>query len=143
MISVVVIIYLFWGTWQDLRRKKIENKYLWVGGILGMIFRLVGLAAGMVTIREWCFALTPGLLLLIFAKITNEKIGYGDGLVFLILGDFFLFSEVWMILQIAIFLVMIFSLILLCSRRVSREYRIPFLPFLWIAHILLWRFRYV
>ena len=68
MISVVVSIYLFWGTWQDLRRKKLENKYLWVGGILGMIFRGVGLAAGMVTIREWCFALTPGILLLICEK---------------------------------------------------------------------------
>lgn len=143
MISIVISIYLFWGAWQDLRRKKIENRYLWIGGIGGLVFRGIGLAAGTVTIREWSYALIPGILLLVIAKVTNEKIGYGDGLVFFVLGNFFMLLEIWMILQTAIFLGMIFSLILLCSKRVSKKYQIPFLPFLWISHMLLWRLSYV
>lgn len=143
MVSIVVNIYLFLGAWQDLRRKKIENKYLRIGGILGLVFKGISLVRGSVTVREWCLALVPGILLLVIAKVTNEKIGYGDGLVLLILGNFFVFFEVWMILQTAIFLVMSFSFILLCSKKVSKEYQIPFLPFLWSSHILLWRLNYV
>lgn len=143
MVSIVVSVYLFWGAWQDFCRKKIENNYLCIGGILGFIFRVVSLSEGGVTVREWSSALIPGILLLIIAKATNEKIGYGDGLVFLILGNFFMISEVWMILQTAIFLVMIFSFILVCSKKVFKEYQIPFLPFLWISHMLLWGLNYV
>lgn len=140
---IFVNVYLFWGAWQDLRKKKISNKYLWTGEIVGLIVRGYGLATDSISIPEWGLALVPGVVFLFLSMATKEKIGYGDGLVLMILGNFFMVSEIWNILQTAIFLEMCFAIILLCSKRVSREYQIPFLPFLWVSYTFLWGMNYV
>lgn len=142
MSSIIVNGYLIWGAWQDLRERKISNKYLWTGGIIGFIFKGISLAAGVASVQDWLLALIPGTMILILAKVTGEKIGSGDGWVLMILGSFITGSEVWKILQAATVFVMLCSVVLLCSRRVSKEYQIPFLPFLWIAHTFLWGLGY-
>ena len=138
-----VNIYLFLGTWQDMRTKKIRNWYLWLGGIMGLAYKGLAMIKGTSFFQEWALAMIPGLFLLLIAKVTKENIGYGDGWVLLILGNFFSLMEILSILQIAVFFVMICSLALLCSKKVTGSYQIPFLPFLWGAHILLWGIGYV
>lgn len=135
---MIVNLYLFWGAWQDLRRRKISNNYLWIGGILGVVYRTINLVTGAVVLREWLWALIPGVIFITIAKVTKEKIGLGDGWVILIMGNFLNLMEVCYMLQAAIFVVIIFSCMLLCSKKVTREYQIPFLPFLWTAHTFLW-----
>ena len=90
-------------------------------------------------VMAWLIAFIPGVVVLALAKITKEKIGMGDGWVVIILGNFMTVFEICILLQIAIVLADIFSLILLCRKRVSVSYSIPFLPFLWMSHFLLWR----
>ena len=140
---MIVDVYLFWGAWQDLRKKKVRTEYLWFGGMLGIIYRSLGMAAGFGLLRDWLLAFVPGIVMLFVAKITEEKIGYGDGWIFLILGNFLDMMELWYVLQISVLLVVFVSLVLLWSKKVTKEYQIPFLPFLWGSYTLLWGLKYV
>lgn len=140
---MIINLYLFWGGLQDLLKRKIRNSYLYLGGIGGVVYKFVSMAADISILKDWFWSLVPGMLLLLIAKVTREKIGYGDGWVVLILGNFLSITEVWYVLQMAMFIVITVSLILLCSKKVTAEYQIPFLPFLWVAHTFLWGVNYV
>ena len=139
----VVNLYLFWGTCQDIKSKKIRNEYLWAGAFIGLIYKGMQLFYNNGSVSDWVLAMIPGILILIIAKYTNEKIGFGDGWLLLILGSFFKIREIWYILQVAIFLVTIFSLILVVGKKADKEDQIPFLPFLWIAYLILRGLQYV
>lgn len=136
-------IFLLWGTWQDIKEKKVKNSYLLTGGIVGLIYKVTSLMKGMGSFEGWICALLPGMFLLFVSKITEEKIGYGDGIVILILGNFLRVEEICLVLQGALVLTMIFSIVLLIIKKISKGYEIPFLPFLWIAYTLSWGLRYV
>ena len=139
MSVIIVNLYLLLGTAQDIKKKKISNCYLWIGGIIGFIFSITECVKEAGKVMAWLIAFIPGVVVLALAKITKEKIGMGDGWVVIILGNFMTVFEICILLQIAIVLADIFSLILLCRKRVSVSYSIPFLPFLWMSHFLLWR----
>ena len=141
--NLIINTFLLWGTCQDIRKKKIKTIYLIVGGILGLIFNMVKIGTKTFLFKQWLIALFPGAVFLIYAKITGEKIGFGDGMILLILGNFYYISEICIILEISLIFLILFSTILLCSRKVSVDYQIPFLPFLWISHTLLWGLGYV
>ena len=136
---IIVNLYLFLGTAQDIKNKKISSYYLWIGGIIGLFFSIIECWEEVDKVTEWLIAFIPGIVVLVLAKITKEKIGTGDGWVVIILGNFLTAFEISILLQIAIILAAVFSLILLCGKRVSVSYSIPFLPFLWLSHLLLWR----
>lgn len=139
MSAVIINLYLLLGTAQDIKNKKISNYYLWMGGITGLFFRITECWKGTSEVAEWLIAFIPGVVVLMLAKITKEKIGIGDGWVVIILGNFMTAFEISLLLQVAILLAAIYSLILLFGKRVSGSYSIPFLPFLWLSHFLLWR----
>ena len=132
-----------WGAWKDLKVKKISDRYLWLGGIVGIASNLIDMITGEVIWRERFMAFLPGILFLIIAKITNEKIGYGDGWVILILGGFLRRGEIYAVLWLAVILSAVVSVGLLCIKKAGKEDRIPFLPFLWAAYIYQWGIRYV
>ena len=139
----IVNLYLMWGAWKDLKVKKISDRYLWLGGIVGIASNLIDMITGEVIWRERFMAFLPGILFLIIAKITNEKIGYGDGWVILILGGFLRRGEIYAVLWLAVILSAVVSVGLLCIKKAGKEDRIPFLPFLWAAYIYQWGIRYV
>lgn len=136
-------IFLLWGTWQDIKEKKVKNSYLLIGGIVSLIYKVTSLMKGIGAFEGWICALLPGMFLLFVSKITEEKIGYGDGIVILILGNFLRVEEICLVLQGALVLTMIFSIVLLIIKKISKGYEIPFLPFLWISYTLAWGLRYV
>ena len=111
--------------------------------MLGIIFNLVNIVIGTFSLEKRMLALVPGILFLVFAKVTQEKIGLGDGIVLLVLGNFLNVDELWNILQGALILLMIFSILLLCAKKASKNCQIPFLPFLWLSQTILWGLGYV
>lgn len=139
---MIVNVYLLWGSLQDIRERKITDSYLRIGEIGSLIHRVIWFLSGISSFSEWIYGLLPGVFLLIVAKLTGEKIGYGDGILLLILGNFLHFKEVWMLLQTALLLLMIFSFSLIFSKKADKKCEIPFLPFLWLAHTILWGFGY-
>lgn len=140
---MLVGTYLFWGALQDFRKRKIRTEYLWIGGIAGSVYTVIEILKGNNDFVNWIIAMIPGVIILIIAKYTKEKIGFGDGWVFIILGNFLTVTEIWYVLQTAVFLTTLFSLILIFSKKASKEYQIPFLPFLLAAYLILKGLRYV
>lgn len=143
MVLIGINLYLYWGTLQDVKERKIQNLYLKIGGMLGIIFNLVNIVIGTFSLEKRMLALVPGILFLVFAKVTQEKMGLGDGIVLLVLGNFLNVDELWNILQGALILLMIFSILLLCAKKASKDCQIPFLPFLWLSQTILWGLGYV
>ena len=84
----------------------------------------------------------PGLIFLFVAKISREKIGVGDGWLFLIVASWLGSKETWALWQMSLILSSIFSLVMLITKKYSSSYCIAFIPFVWLSHLLLWSLYY-
>lgn len=142
MEEIIVNLYLFWGTWQDIKERKIGNIYLAVGAVGGLVFCMLKILTEKFSFEERIMAWIPAVIFLVFAKLLEEKIGVGDGLLLWILGNYYSIGELWFLLRISFVLLLIFSILLLSSKKAFKGCQIPFLPFLWTAHTLWWGLQY-
>lgn len=143
MKNVIVNMYLFWGAWRDIKTRRIKNIYLALGGIPGFIITWLQIANEKIFLWEWICGLIPGMFFLVYAKASKERVGLGDGMVLLVLANFFRCYELFQVLCIALIFMILFSVVVLCMGRIFRDCEIPFLPFLWMSHSVLWGFHYV
>ncbi len=139
MESTLLIAYLGVGAWMDGRKKRLNLAYLYVGAVLaaGLLVTEWMERNGIGLVSEWILRALPGLLLLLGAWFGREKIGFGDGLLLLILGACLEHRELWILWMTASLLVLFFSLLLLATKRAGWNTKLPFVPFLWIAYLLL------
>ena len=128
---------------QDIKTQKITSRYLKLGAVMSCIIFFFFLYSVNFQWKQWMVCLVPGIIFLIVAKITKEQIGYGDGLVLFILGICLGGADIWKLCMISIYLSTFYTLIMVVRRKLNRKDRIPYLPFLWISHLLLWGMKYV
>lgn len=119
----------------DIREKRVPVPLLAAGLMVGM-----GICAyNCLRDREqWMAvlpAIAPGIFLLLVAALTR-KAGWGDGIVLTALGLSCGYKESVFLLVVSLFLMSIFSVILLVLRRAGRNTAIPYLPFLGLAYII-------
>ena len=120
----------------DFKQKKIPVLPVAAMGVLLLLFRLWN----GVELRELATGLLPGAGLLLFARLSREAVGTGDGLVLLALGMGYGAEEILVMLFVALCLAAGLSVVLLVSKRAGRKSEIPFLPFLffgWMAGVLI------
>lgn len=104
---------------------------------------MVGAAAGIVFCiqesRSWTsilLASIPGVISLLFSRITGEVIGYGDGILFLMIACYLSIEEIISIGMIAFSIAGVVALVLLVVFHKKGKERIAFIPFLSIAYML-------
>lgn len=141
-INFLTAIYLLWGTLQDVRTRTVSVLYLWIGTVLGFASVFFHSKENSLTIADLIFSLVPGMIFLLLGRSTREQVGYGDGWMLLILG-MCLGSRIWRLWQLALILSAVFTVGMILLKKLQRTSRIPFLPFLWISHLLLWGMDYV
>ena len=78
-----------------------------------------------------------GIALLLYSLVTHESIGYGDGCLFVMTGLFLGIWENLVLLLLASVLAGIGSAVLLFFRKKKKKERIPFVPFVFTAYVLL------
>ena len=126
---------LIFGIWigvqgcLDFKFKEIPLWFSFVGACFGVVFSLI-------ENRTWTsvlLACVPGIVSLIFSWITKEVIGYGDGIVLVVMGMYMSISKIVSIGMIAFGLAGIVALILLVVFHKKGKDRIPFIPFLAMA----------
>ena len=103
------------------------------GGLAGELYFLI---SGQHYWWELLLGLLPGCLSIVLAFITREQIGYGDGLLLLMLGGCVGGESalgIWIGGLVASFIV---SVVLLTIRKAGRNTRIPFVPFLFLGYML-------
>ena len=143
MKELMINFYLFWGTGQDIKERKISNIYLITGMLGGFGFGIFHILMGDFVFEKWIVAWSPGIIFLLLAKVLKEKVGMGDGLLLLVLGNFYGIQEIWQLLQGVFVFLTLFSLFLLCDKKYSKNCQIPLLPFWWMTHTLMWGLGYV
>ncbi len=111
---------------SDIRRRKIYPMLTLFGALAGLAVRAVLLypergSAG--TVLSVLLSILPGALLLLLARLTEEKVGYGDGIMLLMLGCWSGASAAAISFLLALFYAAILSV-------ASGKKEVPFIPYL-------------
>jgi len=126
----IALIYMSVCTGFDIRRREIPLPFLIFGIAAALGIDIWWIWEGAVTMVETGIALLPGVFFLLMSFFTGEKVGYGDGLLLIVLGLLFGVYRCFLILSIGLVSSAVVSLFLLLLRRAGRYSRIPFAPFL-------------
>lgn len=130
--AVLIGFELLW-TVQDCARQKISRILLLGGVMAGTGFAVYRVAAGADTFWTLVSGILPGLLLLAYGFVTEEKVGKADGYMMLALGMFLGWEISIAVLAAACLLTAIYAGIGLALRKLTRRSKICFAPFLLVG----------
>jgi len=116
----------------DLKRKKIPVVPVVAMGVILLLFRFL---EG-VRIPELVVGLLPGAGMVLFAHLSREAVGIGDGLVLFFLGMGYCADKILVMLFAALLLAAVVSVVLLSLKKAGRKSEIPFLPFLFLGWLI-------
>jgi leader peptidase (prepilin peptidase)/N-methyltransferase len=119
---------------EDIIRKEIS---LVPVGIMAAVGALCSVLAGEWTEIYVLLQFLPGLFVLIFAKMSREYIGYGDGWVLLSLGCFLSVDSLVALCMVSLTCAGIVALFMLIVMHRGRRTQIPFVPFLLIGYVVI------
>ena len=122
---------------EDLRKKSISNYILILGTIVMVL--LVGAECANASLRGILGRLAgvvPGCALLLLAVFLKGKVGAGDGIVLMITGPAIGLERNIAMLLYGLIIAAVMSGILLCLRKVGKNTKIPFIPFLLCGFIM-------
>ena len=119
----------------DLKYKEIPFWVSAVGAVLGIGISILEKRE----VVGLLLAVLPGVLALLFARASREALGYGDGVLFIVMGIYLSLGHVLEIAMMAFGIAGICALILIVVFRKKRDDQIPFVPFLTVSYIL-WLF---
>ncbi|WP_230398759.1 prepilin peptidase [Novisyntrophococcus fermenticellae] len=134
--SIVTLGLLTVNTWRDIRRREIYLLPTVFYGIWGLILTFY---SGNIFHWEVIADLLPGLILLLIGKVSGGKVGYGDGLLVLSFGVWNGFKNCIFTLAAALMLAFLWSAFSLLKKSLNKNSEIPFVPFLLISYILMFR----
>lgn len=134
IVNWVVLGFLFLASYYDIRYRTIPVKLFIVSGVLIVIYT-------MSEHRDMfgdCFAgAFIGVVLLLIGRITEESIGYGDGIVFILTGLLFGFRQNTLLLCVSLVVSTVYSVCLIVCRKGKNQTSIPFLPCVLIGSIII------
>lgn len=128
----IILLVMVIHSITDIKYKKVIMELTLAGIGVGVICLLFDVVRETFE-YEQLLALLPGIVCLIMGRITKEAIGYGDGMIFLMLGFFYEWECLCMIGMRACILAAIAALICLIILHKNRKYELPFVPFLTFA----------
>ena len=128
-IEILLFIFLGICAVYDGLERTIPLPVVWLGIIAALILHIQGLG-GNGTWQSAALSVIPGVMFWVLSFVTCEKVGYGDGWMLTMIGLYMGLWKCFLILTVGLILSSLVVLILLMLRKVSREYRLPFAPFL-------------
>jgi len=127
----MLIVFLAVNAWTDIRSRRVLVWTAWLCGAIGIVYAIY---RGEISPAA-AEALIPGAVFLTIGKITNEAVGYGDGIVILVMGIYLglwaTVSSIMMALLFASFWAMILSVFYKRKKQDS----FAFIPFLLLGYI--------
>ncbi|MDO4614924.1 MAG: prepilin peptidase [Lachnospiraceae bacterium] len=132
--GILGTLFLLIGSIMDIRRREISL-------MLAVVFAGIGIAVSFILEeKSWLTVLTamlPGAVLTVFAALTRGRMGIGDGIAILVMGCFFIFEDLLIMLMLAFGAASVWSAGMLIRGK-RRTDSFPFLPFLLSGEILFW-----
>lgn len=115
----------------DIKRKKIPVYMLIILAAAGIISNFT---VGEFDIEKRIIAMLPGMILLIVSMITKQQIGYGDGMIILIMGLYIDIDDILSIVLSSFLLSSIAAIILMTVFKKKKNFEMAFSPFLLIGY---------
>ena len=128
----ILLAFLGLNTVSDIKTKKILVWSAWVFGIFGFVYGFVGNG---LSLLQGLMALLPGIIFIAISKITKESMGYGDGIIVLVMGVYISPQKIVGSLMIALIFAAVWSGILLVFFRKKKHDEFPFVPFVLLGYL--------
>lgn len=128
-IEILMFVFLGICAVYDGLEREIPLAVVWLGIIAAVVLHIQGLA-GDGTFMSAVLSVIPGVMFWLLGFISGEKVGYGDGWLLVMIGLFMGLWKCFLILMIGLVSGSLVVLTLLVFKKVSRDYRLPFAPFL-------------
>lgn len=119
----------------DIKYKKVRFELTLVGLIIGILFIILEIGKGILP-YEKAGGILFGIGCLIWGKITNEAIGYGDGMILCMLGLFYHTEQIFIVIFWASLFAVMMALFLMITFQKNRKYEMPFVPFLTLGMLM-------
>ena len=124
---IMFLILIITESIRDIKTHQISITFVSIIGIMGMITYMPFVKTDFISVF---LGMVVGLSVLLVSFFSRQQIGYGDGLVALVLGPAFGIWTMLLGIVIAFFGSSIFSIILLLLKKAEKKTRIPFVPFI-------------
>ena len=135
ILKTILGVYLFVLAADDMLHKSVRAGLL-ATGILPVVLSFIP-DLNEVGILQRTAGVMPGVLVIVAAVLTKEKIGYGDGIVISIAGAVMGIAGICKVLMLSFLILPAYSVAMLARGRLNKRSRIPFLPFLFAGYLLL------
>lgn len=132
--SLVVLII---GSAYDIKSYSLPMGLVLVGLSGGLIGWIYAICVGAYSWWEVLFSLLPGGMFIGLAFLTGEEIGYGDGMLLLMLGGCVGGEATMSIGMSGLVVSFLMSVLLLVWRKADKRTRIPFVPCLLAGCLLI------
>ena len=133
---LIITVWLLSISILDVRSRCVPAWILAAGGGCTALILIYQCGCDMEEYAQAARGAIPGILILVLGAVT-KKTGYGDGIALLLVGMLLRDGKIFLLFGISLFLISVSSLILLVFKKVGRSTKIPYLPFLTAAWLLL------
>jgi len=134
-VKIVVLLYLILlGIW-DYRKRSVPLALLILGGILMSGMSVLRCVRGELSCMEMGIGILPGVFMLCLGWMTG-KVGYADGIVLVQVGMYLGYKKGALLFCVSMLLLSLSCLILICLKKVQRNTKMPYFPFLAISYLI-------
>lgn len=130
----VLLGFLFILAWMDWKRQEVSLLILGMAGGCGL---LICWGTGDLQWYSLFGGILVGGVLLLAAVFTRESLGTGDALLFCVTGIYLGFWQNLLLLFLASLCAAVCALVMFLQKKVRRHERIPFVPFVLAADVLM------
>lgn len=134
--QIICLVILIIMSIVDIQYHKVPIDILIIGNVSAVLYQIYKMCSFEVNIWQIAGGAGIGFAFLLISKVTREGIGYGDSWGILSLGIYLGFVKLIEVLAGALFIVVIVSIIMLCIKKMSRRYCLPFFPFLTVGYVM-------
>lgn len=117
----------------DIRKKEIPLIILSAGFLTALGINIWHIWNGLESVSGMAVSVLPGAFFMLISFCTGEKIGYGDGLLLIVMGLLIGFGRCFLVVCVSLIFSSAFALILLVFCKAGRNSRLPLVPFLTIG----------
>ena len=117
----------------DIKKREMPISLIIAGMAVSAGFCLWQIREGDISAMQAGISILPGVFFLLVGRYTEENVGYGDGLMLVMIGFFAGGYQCFKVLCYALVLSAVFALVLLALHKAEKGSRIAFVPFLAIG----------
>ncbi len=133
--SVVLIGFLAYFSYEDIRERKISNKMVAVMAAVGLILAVITMSPDIIIKSIICGG-AAGALAFLTELLSHGGLGRGDVLVIAALGVYIGDFSILIIIFISLIVLCLFCIAGMLLKKINMKSKLPYIPFLLIGVII-------